>query len=283
MSIRSIYNNWKVRLGGALTAGALSMSLVCAPAPAQAFDPIVWWGTIVVIDGVETLVMIGLPAGISPTSAAAATTTTFFEFIPLGPAAGGGGAAAGGITAGTIAVEAGVIIIAAVGITLAIDWAINEEPLWEVLDADTITDDDFWDIYFTGTTDIEPIPGASTVACWLDPIERWQACRTVFQDYAVEESFFGDTLCSDIWGDPSRGADDPQMQQCNDLVGDCLDSTAAICDAPPEPPEPPGGDEGGSPDPGGSTGEYDDSMGGTTGGYGDESSDDGSYYGSTGY
>ncbi len=67
-----IFSAWKTKLGAFATATTLALAVGAAPAPAHATDPgLVSWGTMVVIDGMETLVFIGLPAGVSPTSAAA--------------------------------------------------------------------------------------------------------------------------------------------------------------------------------------------------------------------
>ncbi|MCH9684477.1 MAG: hypothetical protein K0V04_23785 [Deltaproteobacteria bacterium] len=256
-------SRWKSRVAGLCTAGVLTLSMLCAPQPAQASASVVWWGSTLVIDGMDYLLLIGLPSGVSP-SAAGGGATVLLEWIPLGPAAGAGaGATTGGgigVGAGSVVVVGGAIVIAAVGLTLGIDTLINDEPLWEELDSDTLGDDDFWEILTGGNPDYEPVDGGATVSCSLDALERWQACRGVFGNYAVDESLFGDTLCADVWSDSDLDADDPSLDICSDMVAECVILTTDNCNGHEEP------------DPGADGEEADD------GGYDDPQSEDDAMY-----
>jgi hypothetical protein len=278
MRAKHFLTSWKWRIGALATAGTLAVAGTMIPQPAQANPGLVWYGGTIVVDGVHWLVLTGVPAGTVPNPGTAA----FFEWYALGPA---GGKASAGAGVGTIVATATGIAIVALAGTVLIDWAYNGEPIWEVIDAETLGDDDFWDIYFSGETDVEPVATRVTVMCGLSPEDRWRSCRSVYSSYAVDESIWGDTLCSDLWEDESVGADDPQMQMCNGLVSQCIDNTRAACDAMEndggggqpvgDPPDDGGGEDegGGMPDPGWGGG-FDESGGdadgfGDSGGYAD--------------
>ena len=162
------------------------------------------------------------------------------QIINLGPGTTASGAASGaGATATTsVVVTAGTIIVVAVAATLAIDCYTEGSCIWEEVSASDLADQSFWCNLLTpfgGGSDCiayEPNPDYVTVAC-TDGItagDIWQECRDVYSDYVVEDGYLWDNDCGEVWADRNRGATDPSVQTCDELVDLCVDNTVEVCD-----------------------------------------------------
>ncbi len=231
-----------------IMAACLSIVLILGGATrsAQAVEPLgggFWMANIVVQNGEAFLVLVkgggiangqvlpmlkevyALGPAIAEAQATAAATASSAEASVVatggGAAVGGGGAAGGGLVISG-AVATGIIVVFTVvafsvmmetekRISGADSWAWNE-PYF----ASAISGDD-------GSPG--PNPAHVTVDCASVNGDVAGECKIELDDVKVQEGWFYDVYCADVWNDTSS----PFLQQCNGYLANCISKSTVNC------------------------------------------------------